>query len=170
MEKKLANVYLLLGSNLGDRRSNLEVARFLLEELAGNVKNYSLIYETDPWGKTDQGVFLNQVLHLETALAPEVLLEKILKIEKQIGRVRTVKWAERLIDIDILFYNDLILEIPELVIPHPGIPDRKFALVPLCELIPDFIHPKLGIPLREVLENSVDKLLVRVYDVLDPVK
>ena len=134
-------IYLLLGSNMGNRLEYLREAENQLIERGIHVIDESSIYETEPWGKEDQDWFLNVLLQIETSLTANELLDEILKIEKQIGRIRAEKWGERCIDIDILYYDDQTLESRELTIPHPGIPSRRFALVPLVELCPLETHP-----------------------------
>src|SRR4026208_2624091 len=126
--------YLLLGGNIGNRPANLKKAKHLLENQVGKIVKYSRIYETASWGNTDQPDFLNQVLLIETKLAPAKIMEQILLIEKTIGRVRSEKNASRVIDIDILFFNDEVIETKNIIIPHPEIQNRNFVLYPLNEL------------------------------------
>ena len=127
-------IYLGLGTNLGDRHQNLQTAINKLNEI-GEVLRKSTIHETKAWGKTDQPDFLNMVIQLETSLSPQKLLEKCLQIETEIGRERFEKWGPRIIDIDILYYNDVNIDEPELKIPHPFINEREFVLKPLQEII-----------------------------------
>jgi 2-amino-4-hydroxy-6-hydroxymethyldihydropteridine diphosphokinase len=134
-------IYLLLGSNLGDRRNVLVKARGLVHKLAGDVVQSSEIYETDAWGKTSQPSFFNQVLEIRSTLSPNELLATLHQIENMLGRVRREKWGARTIDIDILYYGDLILIEEQLKIPHPEIPARRFTLVPLVEIAAEFINP-----------------------------
>src|SRR5450755_1578662 len=122
--------YLLTGGNEGDRNLNMQLARANIELICGRILLFSSIYETAPWGKTDQPDFLNQVLLLETILEPLALLQAVLDIEEKGGRKRTVKNAPRTIDIDILFYNNLVMDEPGLHIPHPRIAARRFVLEP----------------------------------------
>ena len=136
--------YLLTGGNEGDRYLNLQQARTNIELICGQLLQVSSLYETAPWGKTDQADFLNQVLLIETKWSPQALLKAILRIEEKGGRIRTVKNAPRTIDIDILFYDQLIIEEPGLTIPHPRIAERRFVLEPLNEISPGFDHPVLA--------------------------
>lgn len=156
-------VYILSGSNIGNRAAKLAEALEKIEKQAGGVIAQSQLYETAAWGLEEQPAFLNQVLEIRTALAPEALLECLLSIEKQMGRERKQKWSERLIDLDILYYRDQIVETPALRIPHPYIPERRFTLVPLCELVPLLRHPVLGKNQLQLLEECADPLEVRIY-------
>lgn len=158
--------YLLLGSNLGDKKSNLEVACEYLSKL-GRITMMSSIYVTPPWGKTDQPEFYNQVLSINTTLSAQDLLAEIMNIEKLMGRVRHEKWGERLIDIDILYYEDLIIENEDLIVPHPGIPDRKFTLIPLVELAPDFINPVTNKSNKLMLDELHDQSVITKLTVQD---
>jgi 2-amino-4-hydroxy-6-hydroxymethyldihydropteridine diphosphokinase len=153
-------VFLLLGSNLGDRAATLSHAVKLLEDTE-KIIGSSSVYQTAAWGKKDQPDFLNQVIILETALTPDKLLKKIMGIEMQMGRVRADKWAERTIDIDILYFNDEIIVSEHLKIPHPQIQSRHFTLIPLNEIAPGFKHPVLNISTVQMLERCEDKLEVR---------
>ena len=153
--------YLLTGGNEGDRYLNMQQARTNIEHICGRLLLVSSLYETAPWGKPDQPDFLNQVLLVETALSPQALLAAIFSIEEKGGRKRTVKNAPRTIDIDILFYNRLVLEEPGLSIPHPGILYRRFVLEPLNEISPDFIHPVIGKSIHELLMECTDELAVK---------
>jgi 2-amino-4-hydroxy-6-hydroxymethyldihydropteridine diphosphokinase len=153
--------YLLTGGNEGDRFLHMQQARTNIELICGQLLLVSSIYETAPWGKTDQPDFLNQVILIDTKFSPEELLKSILSIEENGGRKRTVKNAPRTIDIDILFYNDLILEKPGLTIPHPRIAIRRFVLEPLNEISPEFVHPVLGKPMRQLLLECKDELGVK---------
>ena len=153
--------YLMTGGNEGDRFLHMQQARANIELICGQLVQVSSIYETAPWGNTDQADFLNQVILINTELSPEELLKGILLIEEIGGRKRTVKNAPRTIDIDILFYNDLILEKPGLSIPHPRIAVRRFVLEPLNEISPEFIHPVLGKSIHELLLECKDELGVK---------
>jgi len=153
--------YLLTGGNEGDRYLNMQQARTNIEHICGQLLQVSSLYETAPWGKTDQADFLNQVLLIETNLSPQALLKAIFSIEEKGGRIRTVKNAPRTIDIDILFYNRLILELPGLSIPHPQIVDRRFVLEPLNEISPEFVHPVLEKTVHQLLLECKDELVVK---------
>lgn len=137
----MKGIYILLGTNLGKREENLKQALTLLVENKIQILTHSSVYETAAWGKTDQQAFLNQVVQIATSLNPIQLLEKLLSIEAEMGRIRKEKWGERLIDLDILYYDDVVLDSPNLHIPHIGITERRFTLAPLAEIAPDFIHP-----------------------------
>ena len=155
--------YLLLGGNLGDKEKNLKQAIVLLEQKLGSTAKKSSIFITAAWGNTNQPPFYNQAISINTVLSPLDLLKEILKIEEQIGRKRTNdKWQERIIDIDILFYNNEVIELPELKIPHPFIQDRKFVLIPMNEIAPDFIHPVLKKTIKQLLWECKDNLEVRL--------
>ena len=153
--------FLLTGGNLGDRYENLQKALRLIKKNIGDITLQSSIYETAAWGKTDQPSFFNQVLHIQTQLPANDLLIELLKIENELGRIRDMRMGPRTIDLDILFYNDEIIETEGLVIPHPQIAYRRFVLTPMAEIAPFYIHPKLGIPVIELLENCSDKLPVQ---------
>lgn len=152
-------VYLLLGANLGDRFSQMSKAFTEIEEQIAPITKYSSLYQTEAWGKEEEPPYLNQVVCLETNLTPNELLKAINKIEDKLGRTRKIKWESRLIDIDILFYDDAIIDEPDLTIPHPYLNQRKFTLVPLAEIDPELMHP--------VLKKSVQALLVELNDPLD---
>jgi 2-amino-4-hydroxy-6-hydroxymethyldihydropteridine diphosphokinase len=156
-------VFLLIGGNLGDRKQNLDLAVFNISKTVGKIKKRSAIYESKAWGKTDQPDFLNQVILLESKNNANEILNKILKIETNMGRNREEKWAERLIDIDILFFNDAIIETENLKIPHPLIQERMFALKPMAEIDTNFIHPILNKTISELIENCKDELFVEIY-------
>jgi len=146
-------VFLALGTNLGDREANLSKAKDSLTPQV-TVRQESSIYVTPPWGYTDQPEFLNQVIEVQTALEPLPLLQTLKQIENEMGRVKTFRNGPRLIDLDILFYGERIIDLEGLQIPHPRLHLRAFVLVPLNELAPDFIHPVLG--------ESVSALLLKV--------
>jgi len=146
-------VYLALGTNLGNRLANLKAARAALTPQM-TLKAKSHIYETPPWGYTEQDAFLNQVLQVETYLEPEPLLKHLKRLEVALGRVPSFENGPRLIDIDILFYDDLVLDTPELVIPHPRMHERAFVLVPLNDIASDLVHPEIKKTVRELLAES----------------
>jgi 2-amino-4-hydroxy-6-hydroxymethyldihydropteridine diphosphokinase len=153
--------YLLIGGNEGDRKAMLAEARTHLDAAAGTIRQVSSLYETAPWGKSDQGWFLNQALQLETEKDPPTLLKTLLLIEEKMGRRRLEKYGSRRIDLDILFFNDAILRRPDLIIPHPEIANRRFVLEPLNEIAPDYFHPALHRSVRELLLACTDPLEVK---------
>jgi 2-amino-4-hydroxy-6-hydroxymethyldihydropteridine diphosphokinase len=153
-------IYLLLGTNLGDKNFNLQSAIITISSFA-EIVNQTAVYETAAWGKTDQPSFYNQVIEIKTKLSPQMLLAELLKTEQTLGRIRHEKWGERLIDIDILYYGEAIVNQEGLIIPHPGIPDRKFTLVPLCEIAADFVHPVLDKTNEVMLNELHDQLSVK---------
>lgn len=152
--------YLITGGNLGHKLYHLAQAKAYIELRIGPVLQSSEIYETQSWGIEEQPSFLNQVLKVATQLEPEELLREILEIEIQMGRKREKKWASRVIDIDILFFNQEIIEQKGLSIPHPQIPYRNFVLIPMAEIAPDFVHPILNKTIFELLKESTDTLKV----------
>ncbi len=154
-------IYLSLGSNLGDRANNLLKA---IEHLPPQVEVIiqSSVYETEPWGYSDQPTFLNQVVKARTSLEPIDLLALLKEIEVRMGRKESFRFGPRLIDLDILFYDDLILNTPDLMIPHPRITERAFVLIPLSEISPDLIHPERNKTIAE-LKNSIDSSSTELY-------
>ncbi len=156
---------LLLGSNEGDREKNLMSAIDLLKSEVGKVSKFSSVYETAPWGNTDQPAFLNGIIVMETLLSATMLMKIILGIEKKAGRIRREKWAQRIIDIDILFFNDEIINEEHLHIPHRHLHERKFVLVPLMEIMPGFIHPVFLKPVSELFRQLKDTSDVRLHAV-----
>ena len=153
--------FLLLGSNIGSRPANLKSAREAIGLNTGAQLNDSSIYETAPWGKTDQPNFYNQAIEIETNLGPDRLLTELLEIEKNMGRMRRDVWGERIIDIDILFYGDEIIDTSRLRIPHPQLQYRRFALTPLNEIAPSLIHPALKRNIQQLLMDCTDPLSVK---------
>ncbi len=144
--------YIALGSNLGDRLAHLRRAVRALREL-GEVEAVSPVYETEPVGYVDQPRFLNTVLRLRTELSPRELLERMQQIERQEGRVRTFPNAPRTLDLDLILYDDVVTETPELTLPHPRFHERAFVLRPLVDIAPDVAHPLLDLTARELLER-----------------
>lgn len=156
----MKRVFLLLGSNQGDRKSALHTARETLAEDAGEIQRESSIYRTGAWGNTDQPDFFNQAIEIATPLPPDDLLKVCLETETMMGRRRLEKWGQRIIDIDILFYGDIVLHHESLQIPHPHIPFRRFTLVPLAEIAPEFVHPSLDKTVQQLLNECHDMLAV----------
>ena len=156
-------MYLLLGSNIGDSRLQLSVAIKNMEQKIGPLIRQSKLYSTAAWGDTRQPDFLNQVIVVESTLAPLETMQTILDIEKEMGRVRTLKNAPRIIDIDILFFNKLVMDEPMLTLPHPEIQNRRFVLIPLNELAPNFHHPVLGLSIHDLLKICPDRLTVKKF-------
>lgn len=159
----MKTTYLLLGTNLGNRDANLSMARGHLLEKVGSILVSSKIYETRAWGKEDQPDFLNQVIVLKTHLDPHKLLETLLWIENTLGRQRKVKWGERIIDLDILLYEDEVIHDEQITLPHPGIPLRRFTLLPLQEIAPKLVHPTLNKTIEQLLADCTDQLDVWAY-------
>lgn len=152
--------YLILGGNKGDKLQHLQQALLLLERRVGTILKKSDIFVTAAWGNTDQPDFFNQAICIKTLLSPHDLLKEIISIEESLGRIRThEKWMERTMDIDILFYNDGIIDTLDLKIPHPFIQERKFVLIPMQQLSPMLIHP--------IIKKNIQTLLFECSDDLD---
>ena len=168
----MPSIYLALGTNLGERLDNLRAAVAGLSRAspqgpaAVTVPVASPVYETAPWGYADQPDFLNLAVRAQTDLAPRALLERLKDLETRLGRVASVRYGPRLIDIDILFYDELRLETPALTIPHPRLHERAFVLVPLADLAPELVHPLLGRTVRQLLAE-VDVTGVKPYGRID---
>lgn len=160
----MPKVYLLLGGNLGDRLAYLQQASASINTHVGQVVRQSKVYQTAAWGKTDQPNFLNQVLEVQTELRPELVLQRVNSIEQELGRKRLEHWGARVIDIDILFYDDLVMQTQRLSIPHPQLHLRRFTLLPLFELAPDLEHPLLQQSIKLLLEQCPDALDVQVFE------
>ena len=156
-------VYLLLGSNMGDRLFFLASARKYIAQRVGHIAKISAIYETAAWGKENQAAFLNQVVLVEIEEEATKVLALVLAIEQEIGRKRLEKWGERIIDIDILLYNDAIIETENLIVPHPYLHLRRFTLLPLAEIAADVVHSKLQKTIEELLNECEDKLNVTIF-------
>lgn len=154
-------VYLLLGSNLGNGKEQLLLAVKNIEKNIGTIIKLSSLYSTAAWGNNKQPDFLNQVIIIQTLLAPKIVLNEILAIEEKMGRVRTVKNAARIIDIDILFFNSEIIKVKDLIIPHPEIQNRRFVLIPLVEIAALILHPILKKNAQQLLNICTDNLNVQ---------
>ncbi|MCB0665140.1 MAG: 2-amino-4-hydroxy-6-hydroxymethyldihydropteridine diphosphokinase [Saprospiraceae bacterium] len=155
-------VFLLLGSNMGASEKLLALAVVEIKKSCGVVESMSALYRSQAWGYEDQSDFVNQVVKIRTGLAPTDLLETILGIEKSLGRERDGRrWQSRLLDIDILFYDHQVIDLPDLKIPHPRIAERNFTLVPLMEIARDFLHPSLGATIEELYLQCADTLEVQ---------
>ena len=158
-------VYISLGSNLGDRAGNIKKT---VEELSADkklkIREKSAVYETEPVGGSPQDYFLNQVIGIETNLTPHDLLRSLLEIERKLGRKRGIRWGERLIDLDILLFDDLILKEFDLEIPHPRLFRRKFVLVPLAEINPELYHPVLRKKITDIVKDLKDNKNVCFYN------
>ena len=156
-------LYLLLGSNLGNRQEYLAAALQQLTQRVGRVVCCSSIYQTAAWGNQNQDDFLNMAVEVETTKDAFAILAIIHEIETALGRTRLHHWGARTIDIDIIFYDRQIISTQTLTIPHPRILERRFVLVPLAEIAPDFIHPVWLLPLKKMLEICEDKLVVEIF-------
>jgi 2-amino-4-hydroxy-6-hydroxymethyldihydropteridine diphosphokinase len=155
------NIFLLLGSNLGNRKLFLKQAVKYIEADVAPVIQMSSVYETQSWGKTDAPDYLNQVLMLQTLLPAQEVLQKTLAIENLMGRQREEKWGSRIIDIDILFYGDAVINEPNLQVPHPELHNRRFTLEPLVEIAPGFVHPLLHKNILQLKNELKDNLIVK---------
>ena len=155
--------YLLIGGNMGNREKNFTIARGYIERYCGPVIRSSSLYETAAWGKTDQPSFLNQALEIETDLDAEQLMKQVLEMEKLMGRERKEKYGPRIIDIDILLFNNEQYDLPFLKIPHPEMQNRRFALIPLAEIAEDLQHPVFKKTIGQLLNECPDKLEVKKY-------
>ncbi len=161
----MATAYIALGSNLGDRASQLKSARREVDALPGTaVTGASRIYESDPVGPVEQGPFLNAVLRIATELEPEQLLDELLKVERRHGREREVKWGPRTIDLDVVMYGDVMRASDTLTLPHPRLHERPFVLVPMCDIDADVLHPVLGRSMRELL-TECPTMVMHTFDV-----
>jgi len=161
-------ICLHLGSNMGDRVAHLRTAIRKISEEVGKISRQSAIYQTEAWGETEQPDFLNQSILARTTLTPNTVLTTILKIEEDMGRIREKKWGPRLIDIDLLFYETVVLETPTLTLPHPQIPFRNFVLIPTMEIFGDFIHPVFNLSIEELYLRCRDEGEVYLMEPLDP--
>ncbi len=158
----MATAYLMLGSNKGERLQNLQKALEAISAKAGSVLACSAVYETDPWGFEDPVSFYNQLVIVETALSAEALLQRLLDIEKHMGRARTPRgYSSRIIDIDILFYDTVVIQSESLIVPHPRLHVRRFVLEPLIEICPLLLHPQLGKTAWQLWGECTDRSGVR---------
>lgn len=153
--------YLLIGGNVGNRAANLQTALRRIAETCGTINSTSSLYETAAWGNTDQPSFYNQAVVVTTPLSPEGLMDQLLDIELEMGRIRTQKYGPRTIDLDILMIDDLVLNTEKLTIPHPQMQNRRFALLPLIEVAPTLIHPLFDQSIEVLLQNCPDTLDVQ---------
>lgn len=160
----MKGIFLLLGTNLGDKLKNLQQAKDILGGNEMSIIDYSSIYKSAPWGNEDQDWFLNLILRVDTIHDPHSLLDVCLKTEQQMGRQRIEKWGSRIIDIDLLYYDNYELETEDLTLPHPAIQMRRFTLMPLTEIAPDEIHPLLNLSHEELLAICPDKLSCKKTD------
>lgn len=158
----MAIVFLATGTNLGDREQYLCQANEQIEHRIGKIKAYSSIYETAAWGGVTTVDFLNQVLQVETRLQPKEVLEVCMDIEVQMGRKREERWGARNIDIDILFYEQQVINTPELIVPHPRLHQRNFVLLPLSEISPNWIHPILNKNIMALVTSCSDELPAKI--------
>jgi 2-amino-4-hydroxy-6-hydroxymethyldihydropteridine diphosphokinase len=158
--KRYINIFLCLGSNIGNRGANLRDAILLIEKNIGKIAKKSHVYETQPWGEPNQDPFYNQVLMVNTTLDPRDLLDRISRAERELGRERQEKWGPRVIDIDILFYGKRIIRDKGLEIPHPELHKRGFVLAPLMEIAPEFEHPLLHKQIDDLYMDCLDESLV----------
>ena len=156
--------YILFGSNMGDSDQIFAQVCLLINNRCGHVVQVSAAYESEPWGFEAERWFLNRVVVVETGLAPEALLQQLLDIERELGRVRHPEiegYASRTADLDVLYYGDHVICTETLIVPHPRLHLRRFALVPMCEVAPDFVHPVLQLTQAELLQHCPDEGLVR---------
>lgn len=158
---KIYTAYLLIGGNVGDKLNNLTTAIQTINQDCGTIQKVSSIYETAAWGFTNQPHFLNQVIVLKTTLQPEDLMQKLLQIEEKMGRKRLIKMGPRVIDLDILLIDDLIFNSTNLQLPHPQLPNRRFALLPLNEVANDIVHPVEKKTITQLLQDCKDNLDVQ---------
>lgn len=159
--------YILFGSNLGDKMAVFEQACRLISNRCGKIVRLSSAYESEPWGFEATQWFLNRLIVIETPLAPDDLMEALLAIESELGRVRFPEqsgYASRVIDLDILYYGDKVLHADRVMVPHPRLHLRRFVLAPLCEVAPDFMHPVFHVSNKELLSRCQDSLEVRILE------
>ena len=165
MKTKKDQVFLQLGSNMGDRVYYLNQAKRYIADEIGSIVSESRVYESAPWGVNNQKHYLNEVIEVNTVDDPYNLLKKILHIEKKIGRVRERKWSSRIIDIDIIFYSNVIINEKNLIIPHEYMHERNFVLQPLNDIASDFVHPILKNTVNKIMKECNDKNEIKLYKV-----
>ena len=160
------SVFVLLGSNLGDRELLVNQACKMMEERCGSIVAKSRLYESEPWGFKSEHWFLNQVVKLKTSLPPDVLMRELLAIEKELGRDRSTPhegYVSRPMDLDILYFGNEIIDTQFVTVPHPRLHERRFTLLPLCDVAPDFVHPSLKKSNLELLDECQDAGKVNIY-------
>ncbi|MEJ5265142.1 MAG: 2-amino-4-hydroxy-6-hydroxymethyldihydropteridine diphosphokinase [Bacteroidales bacterium] len=158
----MENVFLSLGSNLGDRNSYLQYACQMIEQRIGVVEHKSSVYESAPWGYVSKNFFYNQVLQIQCNIEALELLSNLQQIEQELGRERYAShYVDRTLDIDILFFGEQVISLPQLTVPHPYITQRRFVLEPFSEIAPFFIHPVLKLTIQQLLEQCEDKSFIR---------
>lgn len=164
--RKGTTIYLLLGGNLGDKIAVQNEAAQLISERIGAVLQRSSVYESEPWGFDNAPTFINQVLKIESNATPHEILEQTQRIEKELGRVRNDApgYSSRLIDIDLLFYGDVVVDTVDLQVPHPQIQNRRFTLLPMAEVAAQFVHPALSQTMEALLEGCPDDSIVKIID------
>lgn len=160
----MTTIYLLLGSNLGDRLALMQSGIGLIQKQVGELMQVSSLYETAPWGGIEQSAYLNQVIEVNTLLAPEEVLRVILDIEHELGRVRYERWGARHLDVDLLYYGALQMDTARLTVPHPRLHERRFTLIPLVEIAPEFVHPVLGLTSTSLLAQCTDEGEVSLFE------
>ncbi len=159
----MASLYLLLGGNLGDKTKVFSDARIRLNNRVGKITAKSALYETEPWGFESEDLFWNQALEIITSHSPEEILRQTQQIEFELGRIRKEnQYSSRVIDIDILFIDNQTISQSNLIVPHPRIQERKFALAPLCEIAPELIHPVFQKSIKQLLDECADQLKVEI--------
>lgn len=158
-------LFIQLGSNMGNRSDVLQKAQQAMQQIFGEPAKVSGIYESQAWGKTDQQHFLNQIVSFKTTWSPEKILQQLKEIEREIGRTKTEKWGPRVIDLDILFYGNLVFNSSSLQIPHPHIQTRAFVLIPLIEIAPSIFHPLIKQTILQIHAACKDPLWVKLANI-----
>jgi 2-amino-4-hydroxy-6-hydroxymethyldihydropteridine diphosphokinase len=161
--KAMVRAIIMSGSNLGNREQNLLLAKRQIEKRVGLILKSSALYKTEPWNMAGEPEFLNQALLIETALSAKGLMETLLSIENELGRERGLASASRTLDLDLIFYSDAVINEPGLVVPHPRMHLRKFNLLIINEIAPNWNHPVLQLEIQELLSTCIDPLAVSVY-------